>query len=131
VTSGADLVADMSPEQLNGNVIANGALQAGSWRSYRSPVTVTPSSEARCDGRRTRCGQTGVQPVETTAADLTAAVLQSFLDAVEPDRRGTVTSVRPLSGGYSRETAIAEVCRTVSRRDWFCAVIPLPGPASS
>jgi len=47
--------------------------------------------------------------VETVTADWTTEVLQRFLDAAEPDRRGTVTSVSPLSGGYSRETAIAEV----------------------
>lgn len=34
---------------------------------------------------------------------------QSFLDAVEPERGGTVLSAMPIPGGYSRDTAIAEV----------------------
>ncbi len=35
--------------------------------------------------------------------------LQSFIDAVEPDRGGTVLSAEPITGGYSRDTVIAEV----------------------
>lgn len=38
-----------------------------------------------------------------------AEKLQSFLDAVEPDRGATVTSAEPIPGGYSRDTVIAEV----------------------
>jgi aminoglycoside phosphotransferase (APT) family kinase protein len=34
---------------------------------------------------------------------------QRFLDAVEPDRGATVISYRPISGGYSRVTAVSEV----------------------
>lgn len=34
---------------------------------------------------------------------------QNFLDAVEPDRSGTVLSAEPIPGGYSRETVMTEV----------------------
>jgi aminoglycoside phosphotransferase (APT) family kinase protein len=37
----------------------------------------------------------------------TAEVVQRFLAAVEPGRESVVTEVRPISGGYSRDTAIA------------------------
>ena len=40
---------------------------------------------------------------------LTAAALQRFLDAIEPGRQPVVISVTPVAGGYSRDTAIAEV----------------------
>lgn len=36
-------------------------------------------------------------------------MLQTFIDAVEPERGGTVLSLEPVPGGYSRETAFAEV----------------------
>lgn len=35
--------------------------------------------------------------------------LQSFLDAVEPERGGTVLDAVPIPGGYSRDTVIADV----------------------
>ena len=44
-----------------------------------------------------------------TALRLTAAALQRFLDASEPDLGARVTIVTPVSGGYSRDTAIGEV----------------------
>ena len=47
--------------------------------------------------------------MEPSAIDMTIGALQRFLDAVEPERGATVTAVVPLSGGYSRDTAIAEV----------------------
>jgi aminoglycoside phosphotransferase (APT) family kinase protein len=34
---------------------------------------------------------------------------QRFLDAVEPDRGGTVLSAEPIPGGYSRDTVMAQV----------------------
>ena len=34
---------------------------------------------------------------------------QAFLDAVEPDRGGTVLECAPIPGGYSRDTAKAYV----------------------
>jgi aminoglycoside phosphotransferase (APT) family kinase protein len=42
-------------------------------------------------------------------AGMTTEALQRFLDAVAPERGGTVTAVTPLTGGYSRDTAIGEV----------------------
>jgi aminoglycoside phosphotransferase (APT) family kinase protein len=47
--------------------------------------------------------------MEPSAIDMTIGALQRFLDAVEPERGATVTVVVPLSGGYSRDTAIADV----------------------
>jgi len=47
--------------------------------------------------------------MEPSAIDMTIGALQRFLDAVEPERGATVTAVVPLSGGYSRDTAIADV----------------------
>ncbi len=44
-----------------------------------------------------------------TGPRLTVEALQRFLDAVEPGRAAAVQSVTPLAGGYSRDTAIAEV----------------------
>lgn len=41
----------------------------------------------------------------TVAAD----TAQRFLAAVEPGRRPVVTGLRPISGGYSRDTAIADI----------------------
>jgi len=38
-----------------------------------------------------------------------AVKFQSFLDAVEPDRGGTVLSAEPIPSGYSRETVMAAV----------------------
>jgi aminoglycoside phosphotransferase (APT) family kinase protein len=35
--------------------------------------------------------------------------LQRFLDSVEPERGGVVRSIRPISGGYSRLSCVAEV----------------------
>jgi aminoglycoside phosphotransferase (APT) family kinase protein len=46
---------------------------------------------------------------EPSIISLTAEALQTFLDAVEPARGGRVTAVAALSGGYSRDTAIADV----------------------
>jgi aminoglycoside phosphotransferase (APT) family kinase protein len=43
------------------------------------------------------------------AAALDAASLQRFLSAVESDRGPTVTSFRPISGGYSRLSALASI----------------------
>ena len=40
---------------------------------------------------------------------LDAPSLQRFLDHVEGDRGGTVTVFRPISGGYSRLSALATV----------------------
>jgi aminoglycoside phosphotransferase (APT) family kinase protein len=40
---------------------------------------------------------------------MTPAALERFLAVVEPQRRASVTSLRPITGGYSRLTAIAEV----------------------
>jgi aminoglycoside phosphotransferase (APT) family kinase protein len=45
----------------------------------------------------------------TEEAQLDQPSFQRFLDAVEPDRGGTVTSFRPISGGYSRLSALGEV----------------------
>ncbi len=45
----------------------------------------------------------------TDGPALDAASLQRFLDHVEHDRGPTVTSCRPISGGYSRLTALASV----------------------
>src|SRR4051794_41765896 len=42
-------------------------------------------------------------------AGMTTEALQRFLDDVAPERGGTVTAVTPLTGGYSRDTAIGEV----------------------
>ncbi|WP_448624278.1 phosphotransferase family protein [Geodermatophilus sp. URMC 64] len=42
-------------------------------------------------------------------AGQTAGALQRFLDAVAPERGAVVRAVTPLGGGYSRDTAIAEV----------------------
>lgn len=39
----------------------------------------------------------------------TAEALGAFLAAAEPGRRATVTGLRPVSGGYSRLTAVADV----------------------
>ena len=47
--------------------------------------------------------------VQVTTLGLTAAALQRFLDAIEPGRQPVVISVTPVAGGYSRDTAIAEV----------------------
>jgi aminoglycoside phosphotransferase (APT) family kinase protein len=44
-----------------------------------------------------------------TDLGVTGEGLQRFLDAVEPGRAATVAAVTPLSGGYSRDTAIGEV----------------------
>src|SRR3954447_9626546 len=59
---------------------------------------------------------------------MTTEALEGFLAVVEPRRRAHVTSLRPITGGYSRLTAIAEVRwedgrteRLVLRGD------PLPG----
>jgi aminoglycoside phosphotransferase (APT) family kinase protein len=40
---------------------------------------------------------------------ITGEAFQRFLQSVEPARPGTVTAFRPISGGYSRLTAVAEV----------------------
>jgi aminoglycoside phosphotransferase (APT) family kinase protein len=45
----------------------------------------------------------------TAAAALDAVSLQRFLDSVAPDSRPTVTAFRPISGGYSRLSALAVV----------------------
>ena len=45
----------------------------------------------------------------TEGAALDAASLQRFLDHAEHDRGPTVTSFRPISGGYSRLSALASV----------------------
>src|SRR6478609_5690914 len=45
----------------------------------------------------------------TDEAQLDGPSFQRFLDAVEPGRGGTVTAFRPISGGYSRLSALAEV----------------------
>jgi len=45
----------------------------------------------------------------TDEAALDAAALQRFLDHAEPDRGPAVTSLRPISGGYSRLSALATV----------------------
>ncbi|MCW2616841.1 MAG: hypothetical protein JWN08_3835 [Frankiales bacterium] len=42
-------------------------------------------------------------------AQVDAGALQRFLDAVEPSGGVRVTAVTPLTGGYSRDTAIGEV----------------------
>jgi aminoglycoside phosphotransferase (APT) family kinase protein len=47
--------------------------------------------------------------MEPSTIDMTSGALQRLLDAVEPERGATVTAVVPLSGGYSRDTAIADV----------------------
>ena len=47
--------------------------------------------------------------MQATTLGLTAAALQRFLDAIEPGRQPVVTTVTPVAGGYSRDTAIAEV----------------------
>jgi aminoglycoside phosphotransferase (APT) family kinase protein len=47
--------------------------------------------------------------VQATTLGLTAAALQRFLDAIEPGRQPVVTTVTPVAGGYSRDSAIAEV----------------------
>ena len=44
---------------------------------------------------------------------------ESLLTTVEPDRGGTVTMFRPISGGYSRETAMAEVQWNDGSREKF------------
>jgi aminoglycoside phosphotransferase (APT) family kinase protein len=49
-------------------------------------------------------------------AGMTAEALQRFLDAVEPERGGAVTAVTPLTGGYSRDTAIGAVVWADGRR---------------
>jgi aminoglycoside phosphotransferase (APT) family kinase protein len=49
-------------------------------------------------------------------AGMTAEALQRFLDAVAPEPAATVTAVTPLTGGYSRDTAIAEVVWADGRR---------------
>jgi aminoglycoside phosphotransferase (APT) family kinase protein len=45
----------------------------------------------------------------TEEAQIDGLSLQRFLDAMEPDRAATVTSCRPISGGYSRLSALADV----------------------
>lgn len=45
----------------------------------------------------------------TDGAALDGGSLQRFLDHAEPDRGPTVTSFRPISGGYSRLSALATV----------------------
>ena len=47
--------------------------------------------------------------MQATTLGLTAAALQRFLDTIEPGRQPVVTTVTPVAGGYSRDTAIAEV----------------------
>jgi aminoglycoside phosphotransferase (APT) family kinase protein len=47
--------------------------------------------------------------VVTAPAQIDGPSLQRFLSAVEPDRAPKVTSCRPISGGYSRLSALAEV----------------------
>ena len=42
-------------------------------------------------------------------AHLGGPSLQRFLDHVEGSRGGTVTAFRPISGGYSRLSALATV----------------------
>jgi aminoglycoside phosphotransferase (APT) family kinase protein len=49
-------------------------------------------------------------------AGMTIAALQRFLDAVAPEAAATVTAVTPLTGGYSRDTAIGEVVWADGRR---------------
>ena len=49
-------------------------------------------------------------------AGMTAEALQRFLDAVAAERGGAVTAVTPLTGGYSRDTAIGEVVWGDGRR---------------
>ena len=49
-------------------------------------------------------------------AGMTPEALQRFLDAAAPERAGTVTAVTPLTGGYSRDTAIGEVVWGDGRR---------------
>jgi aminoglycoside phosphotransferase (APT) family kinase protein len=43
------------------------------------------------------------------APTITREAFERFLAAVEPDRSASVTAFRPISGGYSRLTAIADV----------------------
>ena len=50
---------------------------------------------------------------------LDQASFQSFLQRVEPDRGATVTSFRPISGGYSRLSALAEVQWADGPRETF------------
>ena len=47
--------------------------------------------------------------VESTDLPARAQGFESLLAEVEPARGGKVTTFRPISGGYSRETAMAEV----------------------
>lgn len=44
-----------------------------------------------------------------TGPRLTADAFQNFLDTTAGEKKGRVTTVTPLAGGYSRDTAIAEV----------------------
>jgi aminoglycoside phosphotransferase (APT) family kinase protein len=45
----------------------------------------------------------------TDSAEIDGPSFQRFLDETEPDRGGTVTSLRPISGGYSRLSAVTSV----------------------
>src|SRR3954454_17730614 len=47
--------------------------------------------------------------MEPSTMQLTIGTLQAFLNEVEPERGPTVTAMVPVSGGYSRDTAIADV----------------------
>lgn len=53
----------------------------------------------------------------TTRLPTLAECLERFLNAMEPDRAPRVQSCQPISGGYSRETAIAEVCWDNGQRE--------------
>jgi len=44
-----------------------------------------------------------------TGPNIAVESLQRFLDSVAPNRQATVSAVSPLTGGYSRDTAIGEV----------------------
>jgi aminoglycoside phosphotransferase (APT) family kinase protein len=55
------------------------------------------------------------------------AGFESLLSAVEPGRGGKVTSYRPISGGYSRDTAVAEVTWGDGSKDKFILRSDPPG----
>jgi aminoglycoside phosphotransferase (APT) family kinase protein len=55
----------------------------------------------------------------TEEAQLDQPSFQRFLDAVEPDRGGTVTAFRPISGGYSRLSALGDVQWADGRSERF------------
>jgi aminoglycoside phosphotransferase (APT) family kinase protein len=66
--------------------------------------------------------------METSTVSLTVEALQGFVDAVEPDRGAKVSSVVRLIGGYSRDTAIADlVWGDGSRERFVLRADPPPG----